>query len=84
MLDPIIGYTVSTVRLGANILRDSVLTRIENMHYEGYVHVCAILWKIAFEDLRGLTNKKSVQDSGEYLYLHCHPTKQSLTHLCRI
>ena len=79
LLDPIIGYTVSTVRLGANILRDSVLTRLENMHYEGYVHVCAILWKVAFEELRGLTNKKSVQDSGRYLYLHWHPTIQTLT-----
>ena len=52
------------MRLGANILRDSILTRIENMHYEAYVHACAILWKTAFEELRGLTNKKSIQDSG--------------------
>ena len=64
LIDPIIGYTVSTVRLGANVLRDSVLTRLENMNYEAYVHVCAILWKVAFEELRGLTNKKSIQDSG--------------------
>jgi hypothetical protein len=64
LLDPIIGYTVSTVRLGANILRDSVLTRLENLHYEAYVHVCAVLWKIAFEELRGLTNKKTIQDAG--------------------
>ncbi len=57
MLDPIIGYTVGTVRLGANILRDFVLTRLENMHYdEAYVHACAILWKVACEELRGLTN----------------------------
>ncbi len=34
------------------------------MHYEAYVHVCAVLWKTAFEELRGLTNKKSVQDTG--------------------
>ncbi len=45
-------------------MRDSVLTRLENMNYEAYVHVCAILWKVAFEELRGLTNKKSIQDSG--------------------
>ena len=64
LIEPIIGYTVSTVRLGANILRDSILTRLENMHYEAYVHVCAIMWKIAFEELRGLTNKKTIQDSG--------------------
>jgi hypothetical protein len=69
LLDPIISYTVSTVRLGANILRDSILTRLENMHYEAYVHVCAILWKVAFEELRGLTNKKSIQDSGKVLTL---------------
>ena len=69
LLDPIITYTVSTVRLGANILRDSILTRLENMHYEAYVHVCAILWKVAFEELRGLTNKKSIQDSGKVLTL---------------
>jgi hypothetical protein len=64
LIDPIIGYTVLTVRLGANILRNSILTRLENMHYEAYVHVCAILWKIAFEELRGLTNKKTIHDSG--------------------
>jgi hypothetical protein len=64
LLGPIVAYTISTVRLGANILRDSILTRIENMHYEAYVHACAILWKTAFEELRGLTNKKSIQDSG--------------------
>ena len=64
LLAPIVGYTISTVRLGANILRDSILTRIENMHHEAYVHACAILWKTAFEELRGLTNKKSIQDSG--------------------
>ncbi len=34
------------------------------MHYEAYVHVCAILWKVAFEELRGLTSKKIIQDSG--------------------
>jgi hypothetical protein len=54
LLTPIVAYTISTVRLGANILRDSILTRIENMHFEAYVHVhaCAILWKTAFEELR--------------------------------
>ena len=77
LLDPIIGYTVGTVRLGANILRDSVLTRLENMHYEAYVHVCAILWKIAFEELRGLTNKKSIQDSGKCLSHNLNPSKES-------
>ena len=46
LIDPIIKYTVGTIKLGANILRDSVLTRLENMHFEAYVHVNAIMWKV--------------------------------------
>ena len=46
LIQPIIEYTVGTITLGANILRDSVLTRLENMHYEAYVHVNAIMWKV--------------------------------------
>ncbi len=79
LLEPIVGYTVGTVRLGANILRHSVLTRLENMHYEAYVHVCAILWKVAFEELRGLTNKKSIQDSGTFVCIDYNPLKPTVT-----
>jgi hypothetical protein len=64
LINPIIDYTVSTMRLGANILRDSVLTRLENLHYEAYVHTNAIMWKVAFAELRGLTNKKNLQAAG--------------------
>jgi hypothetical protein len=86
LIDPIIKYTVGTIKLGANILRDSVLTRLENMHFEAYLHVNAIMWKvspptlpnphrrtitdtlpcpqIAFEELRGLTNKTDLQQKG--------------------
>ena len=64
LINPIIDYTVSTLRLGANILRDSVLTRIENLHYEAYIHANAIMWKVAFEELRALTNKKDLQAVG--------------------
>ena len=46
-LETIIKYTVGTIKLGANILRDSVLTRLENMHFEAYVHVNAIMWKVS-------------------------------------
>ena len=49
LLEPIIGYTVSTVLSGPNILRDSVLTRLENLHYEAYVHCCACMWKCLFK-----------------------------------
>ena len=64
MINPIIDYTVTTLRLGANVLRDSVLTRLENLHFEAYVHTNAIMWKVAFEELRGLTNKKDLQVVG--------------------
>ncbi len=63
-INPIIDYTVTTLQLGANILRDSVLTRLENLHYEAYLHVNAIMWKVAFEELRALTNKKDLQTVG--------------------
>jgi hypothetical protein len=43
------------------------------MHYEAYVHACAILWKVAFEELRGLTNKKCIQDSGESMSRTLNP-----------
>ncbi len=58
-LSKVSDYTVTTLRLGADILRDSVLTRLENLHYEAYVHVNAIMWKVAFEELRALINKKT-------------------------
>jgi hypothetical protein len=64
LINPIIDYSVSTLRLGQNILRDSVLTRLENLHFEAYVHTNAIMWKVAFEELRGLTNKKDLQAVG--------------------
>jgi hypothetical protein len=64
LINPIIDYTIKTLRLGANILRDSVLTRLENVHYEAYIHSNAIIWKVAFEELHGLTNKKDLQAVG--------------------
>jgi hypothetical protein len=64
LINPIMDYTITTLRLGANILRDSVLTRLENVHYEAYIHTNAIMWKVAFEELRGLTNKKDLQAVG--------------------
>jgi hypothetical protein len=74
LLEPIIGYTstVSTVLLGPNILRDSVLTRLENMHYEAYVHCCAIMWKSIFQELRGLTNTKYLLNPMELNDLYDH------------
>ncbi len=58
--------------LGANILRDSILTRLENMHYEAYVHCCAILWKTVFQELRGLTNTTALLNPMELNDLYDH------------
>ena len=55
-----------------NILRDSVLTRLENMHFEAYVHCCAILWKTVFQELRGLTNTTSILNPMELNDLYDH------------
>ncbi len=50
--------------MDANILRDSILTRIENNRFQAYVHTCAIMWKVCFQELRALTNTKQLSDDG--------------------
>jgi hypothetical protein len=50
--------------LDANILRDAVLLRLKNIRFEAYVHVNPLMWKVAFVELRALTNRKSVTESG--------------------
>ena len=72
LIQPIVGYTVSTLLQDANILRDSILTRLENMHYEAYVHTCAILWKSVFQELRGLTNTNAILNPMELKDLYDH------------
>ncbi len=57
-------FTVSLCAMDANILRDAVLIRLENIRFEAYVHVNAIMWKVAFAELRALTNRKAVAESG--------------------
>ncbi len=64
LITPIITFTVSMCALDANILRDAVLVRLENIRFEAYVHVNALMWKVAFAELRALTNRKSVAESG--------------------
>ena len=63
-MHPINLYTVETLVLDPNILRDSVLTCIEQLRYQAYVHVCAIAWKVAFQELRALTNTKQLSRFG--------------------
>ncbi len=51
-------YTIECLQLGPSILRDSILTRIQDQRFEAYVHANAILWKVVFHELRALTNKR--------------------------
>ena len=50
--------------MAANVLRDAVFVRLENIRFEAYVHVSALMWIVAFAELRALTNRKAVQQSG--------------------
>ncbi len=63
-MGPIIQYTIETLQLGPNILRDSVLTRIQDQRFEAYIHANAILWKVLFHKLRALTNTSKISDAG--------------------
>jgi hypothetical protein len=56
LLEPIMDYTIECLQLGPNVLRDSILTRIQDQRFEAYVHANAILWKVVFHELRALTN----------------------------
>ena len=64
LMEPILLYTIETLVLDPNILRDSILTRIEQIRFQAYVHVCAIMWKVAFQELRALTNTKKLNEHG--------------------
>ncbi len=46
------------------MLRDAVLVRLENIRFEAYVHVNALMWIEAFAELRSLTNRKAVCESS--------------------
>lgn len=49
-------YCIDLLVLDANILRDSILVRMEIIQYECYVHVNAIMWRVVYRELRALTN----------------------------
>ncbi len=75
LLEPLMAYTVGTLLDDANLLRDSLLVTLESLHFEAYVHVSAIMWRVVFKELRGLTNSKGLEISPtelntlyEYLY----------------
>ena len=56
----VLAYTCMTRKLGPNTLRDSVFQRLELIHFDAYIHVCATMWVVAFEELRALTNSTKV------------------------
>ena len=58
LLDALLSYTVKTLLDKTNVLRDSVLMHAECLHFEAYIHVCTIMWRVVFKELRGLTNSK--------------------------
>ena len=60
LLGPTNAYLVDSIVLGQNILRDSTLQRMECNYFEAYVHVNAVMWEVAFAELRYLTNSKTV------------------------
>ena len=64
LVQPINLYCIQTLILDPNILRDSTLTRIEQIRFQAYIHTNAILWKICFQELRALTNTKQMNDVG--------------------
>ena len=64
LLGPIMEYTIECLQLGPNILRDSILTRIQDQRFEAYVHANALLWKVVFHELRALTNTTKLSDAG--------------------
>jgi hypothetical protein len=75
LLPALLDYTVRTLLDQSNVLRDSVLILAECVHFEAYVHVCSIMWRVAFKELRGLTNSKGLElnplelnELYEYLY----------------
>ena len=58
LIEPLLDYTVRSLLDPSNVLRDSVLMLAECFHFEAYIHVCSIMWRVVFLELRGLTNSK--------------------------
>ena len=67
LLEPLLDYTVQKLLDESNVFRDSVLMQAECLHFEAYLHVCALMWRVVFKELRGLTNSKgSMKDVNMY------------------
>jgi hypothetical protein len=57
LVKPMLEYLVETLKLDANVLRDSTLQRLELIHMEAFMHVSAATWTTCFKELRALTNR---------------------------
>ena len=57
---PLLKYLAGTLVLDENILRDSILMRLELLHFDAFVFVCATMWVQVYDELRSLTNSKVV------------------------
>ena len=56
LVKPMLEYLVETLKLDANVLRDSTLQRLELIHMEAFMHVSATMWTTCSRELRALTN----------------------------
>ncbi len=61
LLGPLLDYEIKSLLGEANVLRDSILIQLEALHFEAYVHVSAVMWRVIFKELRGLTNSKGLE-----------------------
>jgi hypothetical protein len=61
LLMPLLDYEVKSLLDDGNVLRDSILIQLETVHFEAYCHVCALVWRVIFMELRGLTNSKGLE-----------------------
>jgi hypothetical protein len=61
LLHPLLDYEVKALLDDANVLRDSILIQLETLHFEAYCHVCALMWRVVFMELRGLTNSTGLE-----------------------
>ncbi len=59
LFDAILRYIIETLVLEPNLLRDSILVRMEIVQFEAHLHVNAIMWRQVFRELRALTNDKT-------------------------
>ena len=81
LLEPLMAYTVAKLLDESNVLRDSLLVSLECIHFEAYVHVNAVLWRVVFKELRALTNSKGLEISPielNELYEHLYDVGKML------